>query len=155
MKRQLPLIFAMLCATAFATMVANFTSVSAEIVGDSLNVSFSESGMKPGTTNFTATAKGSAVYGCVNQGGNSAPGLNKRMLLDANVIGRKSYTAKGTFVNGVVTIPPPIARSIQCPPGQTLVLSSVAYTGIQVNDTTNNVAMPVHGLFMKVLRQLE
>jgi hypothetical protein len=155
MKRQLPLIFALVCATAFAAMTTNFTKVSAEVVGDSLNISFSESGLKPGTTNFTATAKASAVYGCMNNGGVIPQGQNKRMLLDGTVIGRTSFTAKGTVLNGTIKVPPPMAKTIQCPPGQTVVCASIAYHGIQVTDTTNNVAIPVPGLFMKVLHQLE
>jgi hypothetical protein len=157
MKKYLPLTFAMLCATAFAAMTAGMSGMTASIVNNNLQVSFTADGLKAGTTtNYVATAKGSAIYGCMNKGENFPRGTNKRMVLEADVIGRKSYAAKGTTIpNAMVIVPAPIAKSISCPNGQTLVLSSVAFSNVMLKDTTNGVAVPVPGFFTMVARQFQ
>jgi hypothetical protein len=66
-------------------------------------------------------------------------------------------TATGTFSSGKngsisqsLTLEPPSPGSFSCPGGQTLVLASVSYTNVTINDTTNGVTEDIPGTFARV-----
>jgi hypothetical protein len=80
----------------------------------------------------TASADANATYACKNNGGECPNAANK-----VNVSG--TVTAQGTFQSGkngqitnCLTIEPP-STTLQCPPGQDLVLVSISYTNVSVS----------------------
>src|SRR5438046_983826 len=81
----------------------------------------------------TASADGSAVYGCLNKGQNCPNAANKSTATG-------TVTAQGTFtsgkngsVRGSLTVDPPPNTSLTCPGGQKLVLVSVSYTNVSLS----------------------
>ena len=52
---------------------------------------------------------------------------------------RRVALAPASYNKGSLSAGPPSAGSFSCPSGQKLVLADVAYTGITLTDTTNNV----------------
>jgi len=64
---------------------------------------------------------------------NDSPGLETRSTESTR------YALAHLFNKGSLSAGPPSAGSFSCPSGQKLVLADVAYTGITLTDTTNNV----------------
>jgi hypothetical protein len=140
-------------------MAANphFIFANAAIDGSgNLVVSWKEAGLgnnqniiyEAGATQATAT------YACINGGGKNPSAANKR-----DESGPVSET--GTFSSGrngqitaSLTVAPP-ASTLECPPGQRHVLAAVSYSGIYVQDTTNDIRADVPGTLSKVLVQLK
>src|SRR6266498_2315778 len=120
----------MLTAAAFATSGAHFFNV-----GSSVN----DAG------NYTIDiTNASAVYACINGGGNHPKAANKETVSSGLTVGFSRDPVNGR-VTGATSPPigPQPVGSFACPSGQTLVLASVSYTGITLTDTTNNVSTAV------------
>lgn len=88
---------------------------------------------------YTASADATATFVCVNNGGQCPNAANK-----STVSGPVSAT--GTFNSGqngqitqCLTINPPGPGAFSCPSGQTLTLSEVSYSNIEISDDTNNI----------------
>jgi hypothetical protein len=118
---------------------AHFVSATGTVnSAGALVVDFKEAGLASGSVEtITVDATGTAVYACINGGGNHPKATNKETVSSA-------LSASGTFtaqkngnIVGELTINPPSPGTFSCPPGQTMVLASVAYTGISVTDTTS------------------
>ncbi len=107
-----------------------------------LVVSFDERGLGNENIDYSLTADASAVYACINGGGNHPQAANKETV-NAEVSGAASFEPKNGRVIGSISAGPPSAGSFSCPPGQRLVLASVSYTNIVLTDTTNNVSTSV------------
>jgi hypothetical protein len=103
-----------------------------------LVVNFDERGLGNENIDYTLSADASAVYACINGGGNHPQATNKETV-NAEVTASGSFEPKNGRVVASLTAGPPSAGSFSCPPGQRLVLASVSYTNIVLTDTTNNV----------------
>jgi hypothetical protein len=107
-----------------------------------LVASFDERGLGNTNIDYTLTANGTAVYACINGGGNHPEAANKETI-NAEVSAAGSLEPKNGRVVASLSAGPPSAGALSCPPGQRLVLASVSYTNIVLTDTTNNVSTPV------------
>ncbi len=100
-----------------------------------LTVSFKEAGLGSTVSSELITVtvnNATALYQCFNNGGNHPKAGNKETV-------STSLTTSGTFpvrngqTTGSLTVGPPGPGGFSCPPGQTLFLTSVTYTGIFVS----------------------
>jgi hypothetical protein len=99
---------------------------------------FDERGLGNENIDYTLTANASAVYACINGGGNHPQAANKETV-NAEVSAAGSFEPKNGRVLASLSAGPPSAGSFSCPNGQRLVLASVSYTNIVLTDTTNEV----------------
>jgi hypothetical protein len=100
---------------------------------------FDERGLGNENIDYTLTANATAVYACINGGGNHPQAANKETIND-EVSAGGSFEPKNGRVMASLTAGPPSAGSFSCPSGQSLVLASVSYTNIDLTDTTNGVS---------------
>jgi hypothetical protein len=100
---------------------------------------FDERGLGNENIDYTLTADATAVYACLNGGGNHPQAANKETV-NAEVSAAGSFEPKNGRVVASLEAGPPSAGSFECPNGQRLVLASVAYTNIDLTDTTNGVS---------------
>jgi hypothetical protein len=103
-----------------------------------LVATWDERGLGNDNIDYTLTADATAVYACLNKGGNHPQAANKETF-NAEVSANGSFEPKNGRVQASLTAGPPSAGTFSCPSGQRLVLASVAYTNIVLTDTTNNV----------------
>jgi hypothetical protein len=157
MRRQLPLVFAFACASAFASMLAQFSNLSAAVTANGLRVSFTASGLPANTSDtFTATADARAVWGCFNRGGQNPNAQNKRTTVSGQVTGNATFTTNANgVVSGAVGLRAPSAGSFSCPNGQDKMLSSVTFSNVRISESANNTSASVPGTFQKVIRPLK
>jgi hypothetical protein len=131
---------------------AHFLSTGAALDGANLVVSFREAGLGNGpvtTVHIVATADGSALYGCINGGGNHPQATNKE-LVNGPVIAEGDFAiGKNGSASGSLTINPP-PSTLVCPAGQTHVLANVSYTNVTLTDETNGVTAAIDGTFAAV-----
>ncbi len=136
----------LLTAAAFATSGAHFFNVSSSVNDNgALVVSYDEAGVGNATVDYTIHIDtASAVYACINGGGNHPKAANKETVSGGLTVGFSKDPTNGR-VTGATSPPigPQPVGSFACPSGQTLVLASVSYTGITLTDTTNNVSTAV------------
>lgn len=107
-----------------------------------LVVSFDERGLGNENIDYTLTADATAVYACINGGGNHPQAANKETV-NSEVSAAGSFEPKNGRVVASLSAGPPSAGAFSCPSGQRLVLASVSYTNIVLTDTTNGVSTPV------------
>jgi hypothetical protein len=100
---------------------------------------FNERGLGNENIDYTLTADATAVYACINDGGNHPQAANKETV-NAEVSAAGSFEPKNGRVVASLKAGPPSAGSFECPNGQRLVLASVSYTNIDLTDTTNGVS---------------
>jgi hypothetical protein len=146
-------LLALTVSTAFAAN-AHFISASAAFAGSdpNLNVSFKEAGLGDNLNiTYVASADGTAVYACINGGGNHPSATNKETV-------NGPVSATGTFSSGkngsisqTLTIHPPSAGDFHCPGGQKLVLAFVSYSHVAITDTTDGVTQAIAGTFSRCL----
>ena len=129
-----------LSATAASATSPHFVRASDSVNNaGSLVVSFKEAGLGNNQLiSYTSHANATAVYACINGGGNHPRAANKETVSGP-------VSASGTFSSGQngqisqsLTAGPPGPGSFSCPPGQRLELASVSYTGVSITDTTNS-----------------
>ncbi|WP_207311937.1 hypothetical protein [Lentzea alba] len=109
-----------------------------------LTVSFDERGLGNENIDYTLTADATAVFACINGGGNHPQAANKETI-NSEVSATGSFEAKNGRVRASLTTGTPSAGGFACPRGQRLVLASVTYTDILLTDTTNGVSTSVPG----------
>ena len=133
-------------STAGATSGAHFFNVTSTVNADgALLVNYDESGVGNATVNYTIHIdNASAVYACINGGGNHPKAANKETVSGGLTVGF-SIDPKNGRVTGATSPPigPQPVGAFSCPSGQALVLASVSYTGITLTDTTNGVSTAV------------
>jgi len=126
---------------ASATSGAHFFSATGSVAGNgALQVSWDEAGVGNATVNYTLSTQASALYACINGGGNHPKAANKQAVngpLSSPNTGFNPLNGRVTVTNGLSV--GPLGSSLTCPSGQTFVLACVSYTGITLTDTTNNV----------------
>ena len=144
-------LLALTVSTAFAAS-PHFINASVAFSGSgpNLNVSFKEAGLGDNQNiTYVASADGTAVYACINGGGNHPKATNKETVSGP-------VSATGTFSSGkngtisqTLTLHPPSAGGFSCPNGQKLVLAFVSYTNVATIDTTNGVSEAIAGTFSR------
>lgn len=132
----------------------HFISSSASGVNSAGNmvVSFKEAGLGNNQQiTYVASADGTAIYACINGGGNHPSASNKETV-------NGPVSASGTFSSGKngsisqsLTLSPPSAGSFSCPGGQKLNLAFVSYSNVKLTDTTNNITVAFPGTFSACL----
>jgi hypothetical protein len=147
MKRIATMILTLLLAigftgsAAFAANGAHFMSASASVNSSgALVATFDEAGLGNGNIDYTLTADATAVYACINGGGNHPKATNKETVQSPVATGG-TFQSKNGRVQASLMTGPLSAGSFSCPSGQTLVLASVSYSNIMLTDTTNNVSI--------------
>jgi hypothetical protein len=138
---------ALVAAMAFASTASAdapkfHSATSAVNNAGALVVSWDERGLGNTNIDYTLTADASAVYACINGGGNHPQAANKETV-NAEVSANGSFEPKNGRVQASLSAGPPSAGSFSCPNGQRLVLASVSYTNIVLTDTTNGVSTSV------------
>jgi hypothetical protein len=128
-------------APAFADS-PNFHYANASISSSSgaLTVGFKETGL--GTTatteNVTLTvANATADYQCFNGGGNHPQAGNKETV-SISLTTTGQFPVRNGQTTGSLTVGPPSQGAFACPPGQTLFLQQVTYTGIAVTGSAGD-----------------
>jgi hypothetical protein len=147
MSRSLRLILmatALVAAMAFAATASadapKFHSATSAVNGSgALVASWDERGLGNTNIDYTLTADASAVFACINGGGNHPQAANKETV-NAEVSANGSFEPRNGRVQASLTAGPPSAGSFTCPGGQRLVLASVSYTNIVLTDTSNGVS---------------
>jgi hypothetical protein len=102
-------------------------------------VNWDERGLGNLNIDYTLTADASAVFACINGGGNHPQAANKETV-NAEVSASGSFEPRNGRITASLTAGPPSAGGFTCPGGQRLVLASVSYTNIVLTDTSNGVS---------------
>ena len=157
MKRMLFVLAAVSAAAALAVPAAladspHFIKASASIDNSgNLVCTFKEAGL--GTTvsteAVTCSADATAVYACINGGGNHPKASNKETV-SGPVSGGGEFPVRNGQTTGSITVAPPGPGDFSCPNGQTLVLASVSYTNITLEGAAGDTAN-VPGTLSKTL----
>lgn len=130
---------------ALGTSGAHFFSATGSVASNgALQVSWDEAGVGNATVDYTLTANASALYACINGGGNHPKAANKQSVngpLSSPKVGFNPTNGRVTVTNAISVGPLP--SSLVCPSGQTFVLACVKYTNIVLTDVTNNVSASI------------
>ena len=122
-----------------STSGAHFMSATSAVNGNgALVVTWDEAGRGNEPLDYTLTADSTAVYACINNGGNHPKASNKESV-NGSVSTGGSFQAKNGRVKASLTTGPLTDPSFTCPSGQTRILAKVTYTNLVLTDTTNDV----------------
>jgi hypothetical protein len=148
------ILIALLVPAAFAMAASpHFMSASASgpnSVGN-LTVSFKESGLGDNALiDYTAVAYGTAVYACLNGGGNHPKASNKETVSGPVSASGEFNSGKNGTISASLVIAPPGQGAFSCPSGQRLVLASVSYSNVLISDTSNGISQPIDGTYERV-----
>jgi hypothetical protein len=135
-------VVAALSVTASASAISpHFLSAKASVDGaGNLVCSFKEAGLgNVPTTSITCTANATAVYACINGGGNHPKAANKETV-NGPVSGGGSFPVRNGSTSGSITVGAPGAGSFTCPGGQHLVLASVCYADVTLTGLAGDSA---------------
>ncbi len=120
----------------------HFISASSGLTssGD-LTCTFKEAGLgNLGFSNIkeTCSADASAIWGCVNNGGNHPQAANKETVT-GTVSNSGFFPIRNGQTSGTITVSPPSPTSdFSCPNGQHLELLSASYTNVMLCDQLGN-----------------
>jgi hypothetical protein len=128
-----------LASVALAVSAHYVTGPDAALSGPNLVVSWKEGGMGNNVTaQYLASADGTAVYACINGGGNHPSATNKETR-NGPVSATGSFSSgKNGNIIGSLTVEPPSAGAFTCPSGQDEIIAFVAYRNITLTDLTFN-----------------
>lgn len=118
----------------------HFISVSGNLSGSNLIVSWKESGLGNNLLiSYTTNADATAVFVCVN-GGNKNPSAANKTTVSGPVSATGSFSSgKNGTISASLTLNPPGPGSFSCPSGQRLEVASVTYSNVTLTDTTTPV----------------
>jgi hypothetical protein len=124
-------------AALASTSGAHFMSATSSVNNSgALVVSWDEAGLGNQNVTYTLTANATAIYACINGGGNHPKAANKETV-QGQVSTGGSFQTKNGRVQASLATGPLSAGSFSCPSGQKLVLAKVTYSNIVLTDTTN------------------
>jgi len=130
-------------ASVAVAAAPQFKAATSSVNNDgALVVNFDERGLGNGNVDYTLTADATALYACLNRGGNHPQAANKESF-EGQVSGGASFEPKNGRVVASIPAGPLQAPQFTCPGGQTRVLAAVTYTNIVLTDTTNSVSTTV------------
>lgn len=102
--------------------------------------SFKEAGLGDvPTAEITCTADATAVYACINGGGNHPKASNKETV-NGPVSGGGEFPVRNGQTTGTISVGPPDAGDFSCPGGQRLVLASVCYSDVTLTGQGESIA---------------
>lgn len=138
---------ALLLTLSLGTAVAladnpHFLNASASVDNSgNLVCTFKEAGLGTtvSTTNVTCSADATAVYACLNGGGNHPKAANKETV-SGPVSGGGAFPVRNGQTTGSITVAPPGPGAFSCPSGQRLVLASISYTNITLTGEGGDTA---------------
>ncbi len=151
MKRAFPILFALAVLLTLATATPvfatspHFINVSASInSGGSLIVGWKEAGLGNNLLiHYDAGADSSAIYACINGGGNHPKAANKETVSGPLYAGGDFPSGKNGNVTASLPLGPLGAGAFSCPSGQKLMIAKVVYTNVSLWDRTNNIPAPI------------
>jgi hypothetical protein len=155
------IVAAALGVAAFGTTAAladspHFLKATASVDGSgNLLCTFKEAGLGTtvSTTNITCSANATAVYACINGGGNHPKASNKETV-NGPVSGGGAFPVRNGQTTGTISVGPPGAGDFSCPNGQSLVLASVCYADVTLigegGDTATATPNPACRTFFAV-----
>jgi hypothetical protein len=130
-------------ATVTLAAAPKFHSATSSVNnGGALVVNFDERGLGNENVDYTLTADATALYACLNRGGNHPQAANKEAF-EGQVSGGGSFEPKNGRVVASLATGPLLAPQFTCPSGQQRVLAAVSYTNIVLTDTSNGVSTAV------------
>ncbi len=130
-------------ASPASAVAAKFHRATGSVASNgALVVSFDERGLGNENIDYTLRADSTAVYACINGGGNHPKAANKETIND-DLSANASFEPKNGRVQASISAGPISAGSFACPNGQRLVLASVNYWNIVLTDTTNGTSVNV------------
>ena len=143
MRRQLALLLALMMTVLLAAPAAadapKFHAASSSVNNSgALVVNWDERGLGNENIDYTLTADATALYACINGGGNHPQAANKETE-QGQVSTGGSFEPKNGRVIASLTAGPLSSGDFSCPNGQRLVLASVSYSNIVLTDITNGV----------------
>ncbi|MBX7444517.1 MULTISPECIES: hypothetical protein [unclassified Arthrobacter] len=124
-------------------------ATSASLSGSNLVVSFKETGLPSGQTEFvTASADFSGTYQCLTKSGHN-PSDIKKTVTDVPVYASGYFTAdkNGNIVGSLTLTPQDPAAALDCPSGQTATLTAWSYTDVVVTDNTSGATLAIPGTY--------
>ena len=131
---------ALAAGTAWAASPHFVGQVRATLVDSSVQICWKEAGLGDNQNiNYTASGQATATYVCVNNGGQCPNAANKTTVSGPVSASGNFASDRNGSISSCLTINPPSAGGFTCPGGQTLTLSSVTYTALQIRDDTNGV----------------
>jgi hypothetical protein len=134
---------AIVMASPASAVAAKFHSVDSSVNNSgALVVSFDERGLGNGNIDYVLSADATALYACINGGGNHPKAANKESV-NADVSAAGSFESKNGRVQASLSAGPISAGGFSCPNGQRLVLAAVSYSNIELTDTTNGTSVSV------------
>lgn len=130
-------------------------SASFQGSGPNLAVSWKEAGLGNNQLiDYRASANATAVYACINGGGNHPRAANKETVSGPVSASGQFSSGKNGQITASLTLSPPGPGGFSCPPGQRLVVAKVTYTNVTITDTTNGVTEAIQGVFCRQLVNL-
>ena len=147
-RRTLAVFAAIVSALALASTVAladspHFIRAAASVDSSgNLVCTFKEVGLGNTATTeaVTCSADATAVYACINGGGNHPQAANKETV-NGPVSGGGTFPVRNGQTTGSITVAPPSAGSFSCPNGQRLVLASVCYANVTLTGSAGDTAI--------------
>jgi hypothetical protein len=138
-RRVAPLVAILGAALALVSQGAladspHFLKAAASVdAAGNLVCTFKEAGLgNVPSANITCSADATAVYACINGGGNHPKATNKETV-SGPVSGGGTFPVRNGQTTGSITVAPPGPGSFSCPPGQRLVLASVSYSNVTLS----------------------
>jgi hypothetical protein len=146
-QRTLAAIAAFVCVLAIGATAAfadspHFIRAAASVDSSgNLVCTFKEVGLgnTASTEAVTCSADATAVYACLNGGGNHPQAANKETV-NGPVSGGGTFPVRNGSTNGSITVSPPSAGAFSCPNGQTQVLASVCYADVTLTGSAGDTA---------------
>src|SRR5688572_21222522 len=122
MRKLIIVLVAVVTALFLATSTAGaaapkFHSATGSVTSSgALTVSFDERGLGNGNIDYSLTADATAVFACINGGGNHPQAANKETI-NSSVSATGSFEAKNGRVQASLTTGAPSAGGFSCPSG--------------------------------------
>lgn len=123
-------------------------ATSASLSGSSLVVSFKETGLPSGATEYvTASATFSGTYQCLNKAGHNPSDIKK--TTGGKVYASGFFTAgdNGNITGSLTLTPDDPDAVLDCPSGQTATLTAWLYTNVVITDETSGASLAISGSF--------
>jgi hypothetical protein len=128
-------------STAYAANPHFVGPVKATLAGNNAQACFKIAGLGDSVSvTVSATADATATFVCQAKSGQCPNAANKTTVNDEVSASGDFTSDKNGNVSGCLVLTPPGPGNFACPPGQSLVLSKVAYTNIAVDSTPTGSA---------------
>lgn len=108
-------------------------------------VEFTEWGLNPRqTVTIVLVAEANSRFSCLDRAGRVVP-PTLPLIAQVSELDRFHADASGSL-RGALTVGPPPAAQVPCPPGTTPRVAGIALTGLRLSDVTDRVEVTVPGV---------